>query len=96
MNTQPMTDGQRIEVQLCRGWADEWVRGTVLDARQMKVELDAPPPDIGIPKIVTNPDIVAWRPAGSSWEPDAVMCDARLADSVSSANSPQGVPTQRR
>ena len=44
----------------------------------MKVELDAPLSDIGIPKIVTNPDIFAWRPAGSSWEPETVMCDAGL------------------
>jgi hypothetical protein len=34
----------------------------VLDAREMKVELDAPPPDIGIPKIVSDPDICDWRP----------------------------------
>jgi hypothetical protein len=44
-----MENGLRVEVQLCRGWADERVPGTVLDAREMKVELDAPPPDIGIP-----------------------------------------------
>ena len=62
MNMQPMTDGQHVEVQLCRGWADEWVRGTVLDARQMKVELDEPLADIGIAKIVTDPDICDWRP----------------------------------
>ena len=40
---KPMENGQRVEVQLCRGWADEWVPGSVLDAREMKVELDEPP-----------------------------------------------------
>ncbi len=58
-----MRDGQRVEVQLCRGWADEWVAGTVLDARELTVELYEPPPDIGIPKVVTDPDICDWRPA---------------------------------
>ena len=58
-----MTNGQRVEVRFCRGWADEWVLGTVLDAREMKVELDEPPPNIGIPKIVTDPDVCDLRPA---------------------------------
>jgi hypothetical protein len=79
MELPPMTNRQRVEVQLCRGWADQWVLGTVLDASAMKVELDQPPPDIGIPKIVTDPDICDWRPAGSSWQPEFVACDARLA-----------------
>jgi hypothetical protein len=63
MNTDPMPNRQRIEVLLCRGWFGEWVLGTVLDAREMKVDLDEPPPNIGIPKIVTDPDICEWRPA---------------------------------
>jgi hypothetical protein len=47
---------------VCRGWADDWVPDTVLDAREMKVELDALPPDIGIPKIVSDPNICDRRP----------------------------------
>jgi hypothetical protein len=39
--------------------ADEWVAGTVLDAREMKVELDEDPP--GMPRTITEPDICRWR-----------------------------------
>jgi hypothetical protein len=31
-SSKPMEDGQRVEVPLCRGWSDEWVPDTVLDA----------------------------------------------------------------
>jgi len=43
-----MKDGQRVEVRLCRG------------ERKMKVELDEPLPDVGIPKIFTEPAICDW------------------------------------
>jgi hypothetical protein len=57
-----MKDGGRVEVLLHRGYADEWVLGTVRDCREMKVELDEDPP--GLPRMISEPDICDWRPAG--------------------------------
>jgi len=50
-------NGQRVDVRLCRGWVDKWALGTMLDARERTVKLDAPPPDIGIAKILSDPEI---------------------------------------
>lgn len=54
-----MNDGQRVMVLLDRGWADEWVPGTVLRSGEMMVKLDDPD---GVFRIVTERDICKWRP----------------------------------
>ena len=59
MATQLMNDGQRVMVLLDRGWADEWVPGTVLKSGEMMVKLDDPN---GVFRIVTERDICKWRP----------------------------------
>ena len=56
-----MKDGQRVLVLLNRGMADEWVPGTVLDSREMKVELDVDPP--GMSGIITGAEIADWLPS---------------------------------
>ena len=56
-----MKNGQRIEVLLNRGFADEWVPGTVLDAREKKIQLDEDVP--GLPRVVSDSDIAEWRRA---------------------------------
>jgi hypothetical protein len=60
-----MENGQRVDVRLCPGWVDKWALGTMLDAREMMVELDGPPPDIGIAKILSDPDIRDRRTVAS-------------------------------
>ena len=47
---EPMKDGQCVEGLFCRGGADECVVETVLDAREMKVEFDKPPPNARPPE----------------------------------------------
>jgi len=50
----------------CRGWFGAG-SSTVIDWREMKVELDEPPPSIGIPKVVRDRDtIVMADPKGQA------------------------------
>jgi hypothetical protein len=61
--TPAMRRGQRVEVLLHRGWADEWEPGTVVDPESMTVQLDKEVP--GLPLVVSETDIADWRPAPS-------------------------------
>jgi hypothetical protein len=60
MKKQEVENGQRVQVLLHRGMADTWIPGTVLDWREMKVQLDEDPP--GMARIVSESDIADWRP----------------------------------
>ena len=60
MKARKMKNGERVEVQLRRGMADEWYPGQVIDAKTQRVELEEPYTGGGT--TVAQSDIAAWRP----------------------------------
>lgn len=64
-----MKPGDRVEVLLNRGMADEWCPGTLLDGG--RVELDDPSLFVSHGPYIAQPEeITEIRPAGSATAPD--------------------------